>query len=163
MNSCFSIERRRTALAAVLLAISATLISGCVHSPAPRANAEAEIRRVLDQQVREWNAGNLDGFMETYARSEQTRFASGGNLQRGWQSVYDRYKTRYPNRTAMGRTIFSELEIELLGPDAAMAFGHWRLEREQGDQPQGLFTLILKRQQGQWLIVHDHTSVADKK
>lgn len=113
--------------------------------------------------MKEWNAGNLAGFMETYDRSTQTRFASGGAVQRGWQSVFDRYQSRYPNRAAMGRTIFSDLEIEKLGPDSAMAFGQWRLEREQGDQPQGVFTLILRRRAGEWRIVHDHTSVADKK
>src|SRR5439155_26324924 len=63
--------------------------------------AEFEVRTVLEQQVREWNAGNLAGFMETYAKSDQTRFASGGDISLGWQTVFDRYRKKYGDRAAM--------------------------------------------------------------
>ena len=36
---------------------------------------DTEIRAVLERQVREWNAGNLAGFMEIYAKSDHTCFA----------------------------------------------------------------------------------------
>jgi ketosteroid isomerase-like protein len=98
--------------------------------------------------------------METYAKSEQTRFASGGTVQRGWQAVFDRYRLRYPDRAAMGRTIFSDLEVTMLSPDSAVAFGRWRLERE-GNQPHGLFTLVLRKLPEGWRIIHDHTSVGE--
>lgn len=167
MNSCSSTSGEsgsNWARHAILsVALLAGFVVGCQSPRAHPPSDEVAVRKVLDQQIQEWNAGNLAGFMETYDRSAQTRFASGGAVQRGWQSVFDRYQSRYPNRATMGRTVFSEVEIETLGPDSAMAFGHWRLEREQGDQPQGVFTLILKRKGGQWRIVHDHTSVADKK
>lgn len=163
MNSCSSTSSRVSRNLVSAVALCAALIIGCQSARSTPEGDEAAIRKVLDQQMKEWNAGNLAGFMETYDRSTQTRFASGGAVQRGWQSVFDRYQSRYPNRAAMGRTIFSDLEIEKLGPDSAMAFGQWRLEREQGDQPQGVFTLILRRRAGEWRIVHDHTSVADKK
>jgi hypothetical protein len=120
---------------------------------------EGQVRAVLEQQVRQWNAGNLPGFMETYARSERTRFASGGNISIGWQTVFDRYRKKYGDRAAMGTLTFSGLEISVLAPDAALAFGRWQLKREQ-DQPSGLFTLVLRKLPEGWRIVHDHTSAA---
>lgn len=122
-------------------------------------SAEAQVRAVLEQQVREWNEGNLAGFMETYAKSERIRFASGGDISLGWQTVFDRYRKKYGDRAAMGTLTFSDLEISMLAPDAALSFGRWQLKRDK-DQPSGLFTLLLRKRPEGWRIVHDHTSAA---
>ena len=45
-----------------------------------------------------------------------------------------------------------------LGDDAALARGAWRLRMRDGQEPHGLFTLLLRRLEGGWRIVHDHTS-----
>ena len=67
---------------------------------------------------------------------------------------------RYPDRAAMGRLVFSDLDIRVLSDDAALAFGAWRLERDN-DKPHGLFTLQRRRLEEGWRIVHDHTSSGD--
>ena len=36
--------------------------------------------------------------------------------------------------------------------------GAWRLVMGDGKEPHGLFTLLLRRVDGAWRIVHDHTS-----
>jgi len=140
----------------------ATLAAGCRTPGRTSSGVQAEVAAALEQQVREWNAGNLAGFMETYAKSDRIRFASGGDVSLGWQTVFDRYRKRYGDRAAMGTLTFSELEITLLGPDAALAFGRWRLKREQ-DEPSGLFTLVFRKTPDGWRIVHDHTSAAENK
>ena len=43
--------------------------------------------------------------------------------------------------------------------DAATVFGRWKLVRED-DEPHGLFTLVMRRFDEGWRIVHDHTSSA---
>jgi len=146
-------------LPALAFTIFALLLSGCRTSRPNASSLETEVRGVLEQQVREWNAGNLAGFMETYRKSDRTRFASGGDISLGWQTVYDRYRRKYGDRAAMGTLTFSNLEITALAPDAALAFGHWQLHREK-DQPSGLFTLLLRKMPEGWRIVHDHTSAA---
>ena len=144
---------------AVLLLLAA---GGCAHmSSKPAVGAEQEIRAVLDAQVRAWNAGDLRGFMEGYARSDRTRFQSGGEVSLGWQTVFDRYQKRYGDRASMGLLKFSEVEVTVFAPDAALAVGRWRLERAQ-DGPSGLFTLLFRRGSAGWRIVHDHTSAAEK-
>jgi hypothetical protein len=49
------------------------------------------------------------------------------------------------------------LEIEALGPEAALARGRWQLIRSK-DKPGGVFTLIFRKLPEGWRIVHDHTS-----
>jgi ketosteroid isomerase-like protein len=60
----------------------------------------------------------------------------------------------------MGVLTFSDLEVNVLAEDAAVVFGKWELER-RGEDPWGLFTLLFKKTDDGWRIVHDHTSSAD--
>jgi len=152
------ITASRTSFAVLLFLVC----NGCAHMPSTTAaNAESQVRAVLDAQVRAWNAGDLRGFMVGYARSDRTRFQSGGDVSLGWQTVFDRYQKRYGDRTSMGILKFSEVEVTVLAPDVAFAVGRWRLDRAQ-DAPSGLFTLLFRRQSAGWRIVHDHTSAAEK-
>jgi beta-aspartyl-peptidase (threonine type) len=117
------------------------------------------IRAVLDAQVAAWNRGDIEGFMDGYARSPDTIFVSGDSLTHGWQTVLDRYKKGYDTREKMGTLQFSDLEIKVIGKTAAVATGRWQLTREK-DTPHGRFTLIFRRRAEGWRIVHDHTSSA---
>ncbi len=118
---------------------------------------ETEIARVLLQQVKAWNRGDIEGFMEGYLRSDSTRFASGNTVYYGWDTVLQRYKQRYANREAMGTLTFSDLDIRVLSERYALVFGRWKLQRT-ADQPSGLFTLLFIRVPEGWRILHDHTS-----
>ena len=121
------------------------------------AQVMREVRAVLDAQVEAWNRGNIEGFMRGYAQSSETVFVSGDTLTRGWQTVLDRYKKNYDSREKMGMLTFSDLEIKVLGRDAAVVLGRWQLKRA-GDTPHGRFTLIFRRTRAGWRIIHDHTS-----
>jgi hypothetical protein len=55
------------------------------------ANAAA-VRAVLEAQAAAWNRGNIDAYMDGYAREETTTFISGDTVTRGWKTVLDRYK-----------------------------------------------------------------------
>ena len=79
-------------------------------------------------------------------------------VERGWQAVRDRYRRRYPDRAAMGHLTFSNLEITVLAPRAALVFGRWRLQRAK-DHPGGVFTLVFRKFPEGWKIINDHTSV----
>jgi len=124
-----------------------------------RVNAVAQIRSVLRAQQDAWNRGDIDAFMNGYARSRSTIFVSEDTVRRGWETVRDRYRKKYSDRAKMGLLTFSDLEITTLSSDAAVALGRWKLKRAQ-DQPHGRFTLIFRRLPEGWRIVHDHTSVA---
>jgi ketosteroid isomerase-like protein len=119
----------------------------------------SQIRQLLTAQEKAWNAGDIDGFMDGYARVDSITFVSGDDVSRGWQTVYDRYKKKYGDHEKMGKLTFSDLEISLLGRNAALASGRWKLDRHT-DQPHGRFTLILRLRSDGWRIVYDHTSTA---
>ena len=127
--------------------------------PEQPPNSVAEIQSVLAAQQDAWNRGDIDKFMNGYARSASTAFISQDEVSRGWETVRDRYRLRYSDRAKMGTLSFSEIEVTMLSPDAAVVLGRWKLKREI-DEPHGRFTLIFKRLPEGWRIVHDHTSSA---
>ena len=127
--------------------------------PEQSPNSVAEIQSVLTAQQDAWNRGNIDEFMNGYARSTSTVFVSEDEVRRGWETVRDRYRVKYSDRAKMGALNFSEIEVTMLSPDAAVVFGRWRL-KHTNDEPHGRFTLIFNRLPEGWRIVHDHTSAA---
>lgn len=132
------------------------------NSEEARDQAEEGIKHLLVAQVEAWNKGNLEGFMGGYWHSPDLTFFSGGDIAKGWQAALQRYQRRYQGTgKEMGHLEFQDLNIDLLGPRAAVVTGKWQLTMSDGKTPHGLFTLILKRLQNGWRIVHDHTSSAD--
>ncbi len=122
-----------------------------------RADDEAAIRAVLQQQVEAWNQGDIDAFMNGYAQTDSLRFASGGAVHTGWQATLDRYHRTYPDRAAMGTLTFDLRAVRVLSAQWAVVFGGYQLERAE-DRPSGLFTLLFEKRPEGWRIVHDHTS-----
>jgi ketosteroid isomerase-like protein len=120
----------------------------------------ASICDVLSAQQDAWNTGDIPGFMAGYLNSEDLRFASGGSVTTGWAQTLARYQARYDTPDAMGWLAFTDLDVTQLSDDAAYVFGRWTLYRE-ADEPTGLFTLIVRKGEEGWRVVHDHTSAAD--
>ncbi len=136
-------------------------MQGCVSQPKimKSSNIQQDITNinfVLEKQVKDWNRGDISAFMQGYWKSEHLSFSSSGNVTRGWQQTLENYHKRYADRQAMGHLAFSDLEMASLGPDDFLVLGSWRLTREEPIG--GAFTLIFRRINKQWRIVHDHTS-----
>ncbi len=127
------------------------------HGKVGVASDESQIRAVLDRQVAAWNRGDVDSFMKYYWRSDKTLFVGANGVTRGWQAVLDRYHRAYPNRSAMGRLTFSDIEIEEDCPRAAVVIGEYHLHRDK-DSPSGVFTLNFRKFPEGWRIVVDHTT-----
>lgn len=145
-------SRLRTALPPAL-ALASAAVTGC-GSPVA---AETAIRHRIADQVARWNAGDLDGFLAAYWDSPDLTFTTGGRTIRGRDALRERYRSRYPDRAAMGRLLIDDLDVRLLGAEVALVLGRWTVQREP-EPLRGRFTLVFRRIGGQWLIVHDHTS-----
>jgi uncharacterized protein (TIGR02246 family) len=118
----------------------------------------AAIQRVIDDQAKAWNKGDLPGFMKGYLESEDLTFFSGDKKTKGWKATLERYQKRYQaDGKDMGKLSFEELSIELLGDDHALVRGRYRLQLKS-ETPTGIFTLILRKTPAGWRIIHDHTS-----
>ena len=124
-----------------------------------RAAAPDEVRAVLAAQVEAWNRGDLEGYMAGYWKSPDLVFFSNGQETRGWQPTLDRYRTRYQGAgKQMGRLDFPAMDVLMLGPDAALARGRWRLKMPDGKELTGMTTVVLRKMREGWRIVHDHSS-----
>jgi beta-aspartyl-peptidase (threonine type) len=108
-------------------------------------------------QAEAWNRGDLDRFLDGYWQSDQTVFAGGGDIHRGFDAMAARYRKAYDTREKMGKLTFANLTFEAIERDRAVVTGSWELQRATGT-PGGVFTLIFRRLPEGWRIVHDHTS-----
>jgi ketosteroid isomerase-like protein len=133
-------------------------LMGWLASPSSSDPSKKAIREVLDAQQTAWNKGDLKGFMAGYWQSPELTFFGGKDVIKGWQATLDRYQKRYQAEgREMGKLSFSEIEIDLLGPDSAYVRGRWQVVTSK-EKLGGLFTLIMKKLPEGWRIVHDHTS-----
>ncbi len=121
------------------------------------ATPEAEIRKVLGDQVAAWNRADVPGFMEGYAKAPTTTFVSS-KITKGYVQVLNNYLTRYDSRDKMGALSFSDLEVNLLSPEYASVIGRWILTRYSGENDGGFFTLLFQKTPEGWRIILDHTS-----
>jgi beta-aspartyl-peptidase (threonine type) len=136
------------------------LVLALLPSPARAASPAADARAVLDAQVAAWNRHDLEGYMAGYWKSPDLTFYSGGTITRGWQPTLERYRKRYQSDGhEMGTLDFTEISVEPLGADLALARGRWRVTLGDGKKLQGLFTLVMRKLPEGWRIVHDHTSM----
>ena len=130
------------------------LFAGCTTVESVERN---RILQVLADQADAWNRGDLERFLEGYRRSDETVFAGGGAVHRGFDAMAARYRKAYDTPEKMGTLTFSDLAFESMERDRAVVTGAWELERA-ADKPGGVFTLIFRRFPEGWRIVHDHTS-----
>ena len=140
-------------LLALLLATTA-----CGRPPSfDAATEEAQIRRVITDMEAAWNRGDFRGYMAGF-KNPDVVFVSRGEIQRDWQGTLDHYVRDYggaPERR--GRLHFSDIRVEMLGPDAAQLISHYRLERAV-DPQDGINTRLMRKVNGRWVIALNHVS-----
>lgn len=140
----------------VHLGVAFVAVVSCA-APAP-ADEEKAIRAVLDTQAKAWNKGDLDGFMAGYWKDDGLFYISGGKSLKGWKALKERYQTSYQGEgKEMGTLTFSDVNVELLGSDAALVRGKWEVKTSK-ETVGGWYTLILKKFPDGWKVTHDHTS-----
>jgi beta-aspartyl-peptidase (threonine type) len=147
---------------AVVAAVAIVLVyrGGNKVSERQADESASGVRAVLDAQVSAWNRGDIEGFMDGYAREEATTFVSADRVTRGWQTVLERYRKSYDSQDKMGALRFDELDLKPLSEFYMMATGRWQLTLASGETPHGRFTLLFRKTVAGWRIVYDHTSSA---
>ena len=147
---------------AALIALASVLIlTSCATAPrtptgAARERIERDVHSLLMTQQAAWNSGDIPGFMEGYWRSEDLVFTSGGRVRRGFDAALAGYEAGYTRET-MGRLEFSNLEYTLVSEQAVLVLGRWALHGLK-EPSSGVFTLLVRKIDGAWRVVHDHTS-----
>ena len=132
-------------------------------SPAAADSPTAEraaILATIGRMEAAWNRGDFRGYMAGF-KNPDVVFVSGGKFQDGWQGTLDHYIRDYGGSAERrGKLHFYNMKIDLLGPDAAMLIGQYRLER--GPRiTEGVNTRLFRKVHGRWLITMNHVSAYD--
>ncbi len=119
-----------------------------------------DVRAVLTHSEEAWNRGDLATFASYYDDSPDTTFVGREVTRGGVQAILARYRKSYPNREAMGKLSFTNIEVRDLAPDVALVTGQFHLQRTAagGGDASGHYTLILRKTAAGWKIIHDHSS-----
>jgi ketosteroid isomerase-like protein len=138
-----------------------TLLGSLTLAPAQALKAQQgdqqKITALMTAQTTAWNTGDINGFMKTYWHSDSLLFVGKNGITYGWQATLDRYKKTYPDATTMGKLDFKLLEFKPLAAGVYLLIGKWHLQRTIGDL-QGHFSLVLRKIDGEWKIIADHSS-----
>ena len=121
-------------------------------------NDISDIKSVLSMQEKLWNEGKIEAFMDYYAKIEDLKFIGKAGVTKGWAATLKRYQTSYPNRETMGTLSFDIQEVDVTAGQTAWVLGRWKLTRPSLGDVGGYFTLLIKKIDGRWLVVRDHTS-----
>ncbi len=119
-----------------------------------------KILATIQHMENAWNRGDFRGYMAGF-KNPDVVFVSGGKFQDGWQGTLDHYIRDYggsPERR--GKLHFYNMKVDLLGPDAAMLIGQYRLERASRIT-EGVNTRLFRKFDGKWLITMNHVSAYD--
>jgi ketosteroid isomerase-like protein len=119
--------------------------------------SKKEITTMMLQQARDWSKGDIEAFMEGYIKSDRLKFIGSGGITYGWNQTLENYKKRYPTKEHTGTLTFNLLDFDQLANDVFLVIGEFHLKRTVSDAD-GIFSIILKRINGEWKIIADHTS-----
>lgn len=116
-----------------------------------------EILQILGAQEKAWNEGNIDEFMHGYWENDSLVFVGKNGLTYGYNNTLANYKKNYPDKTHMGKLKFTIISKQALGSQFFSIIGKWELTRTVGNLS-GHYTLLLKKINGEWKIISDHSS-----
>ncbi|HBK72310.1 MAG TPA: DUF4440 domain-containing protein [Flavobacteriaceae bacterium] len=119
--------------------------------------SKKKITNMMLQQAKDWSDGNLEAFMEGYIKSDSLKFVGRSGITYGWKNTLENYKKGYPTKEHTGTLTFNLLVFDQLADDVFLVIGEYHLKRKVGDAD-GLFSIILKRIDGAWKIIADHSS-----
>ena len=128
----------------------------CMSAEA-QSKDESAIRAAIDEQVKTWNNGQVEAFMQTYWKSDSLMFIGKSGITYGWDNTLLNYKNSYPDTASMGKLDITLIDVKRLSVLYFHVVGKWHLSRTKGDLS-GHFTLLFKRIKGKWVIVADHSS-----
>lgn len=118
---------------------------------------EKAILKILDDQTLYWNKGDLDNFVTGYWNNDSLMFIGSSGVIYGYQNTLSRYKKSYSDTSKMGKLRFEIIHLKKLSPKYYFVVGKWFLKRSIGDVG-GHFSLLIRKINGQWKIVADHSS-----
>ena len=131
---------------------------GVVSAP-PRVGEEmarAEICAMMDRGAASWNRGDLETFMEDY--TDSATYVGSRGLLHGRAAIAMHYAPRFAVGAARDSLSFRGLEVRLVAEELAQVIATYVLTRGDSVASSGWTSLLMRRGEQRWRIVHDHSS-----
>lgn len=146
-----------------MLAAACAGAAGSYHATSSqRASLRAELEAMLQRAAVDWNRGDLDGFMSDYLPGDSTTYIGGRGLVRGPSAIRASYARLFTGKIQRDSLSFVILDVDPVAPDAANLIAQYILTRRVGGRDsvtaRGPTSLLVRRVDGRWRIVHDHSS-----
>jgi hypothetical protein len=131
----------------------------CAQSIIAQAQSKDEkaITQMLKAQEAAWNEGSLEKFMVGYWQNDSLMFIGKNGPTYGYNNTLANYKKGYPDTSYMGKFTSTIIGFKKLSANYYFVTGKWFLKRSVGDS-KGYYTLLLRKINGKWVIVADHSS-----
>ena len=154
-------QARLAAAVTGLLVLAAAVAAAGAPAAAAPDTARAQVEQLLTEQSAAWSRGDLETFVAGYA--EDAVFVTPSGVTSGRDEVLARYRSRYPDRKAMGRLTLELLDVRVLAAASGEAAGasvvaRWILEGMGEDgtgRAEGHTVIVLEKRPEGWRIVHD--------
>lgn len=141
-------------------AVLSLLCLGCASRPVEpslieRLEAVEEIKQAMHRSAEDWTANDLDGFMRAFHNASGTRFVVPSGITLGWDNI----RARYANSIDKSSLWFTDISVTPITADTALCFARFHNEVfEDKSYSTGLTSLLMRKIDGRWVIVHDHSS-----
>jgi uncharacterized protein (TIGR02246 family) len=122
------------------------------------SDALRQICAMMSRSAAAWNRGDLDAFVRDYADDLGTTYIGSRGIVRGRAAIREVYAPRFAPGAARDSLHFERVEVDLLAPDLANTIAWYVLVRGDSVTARGPTSLVMRRMNGAWKIVHDHSS-----
>lgn len=151
-----------------LIAAAVVGLAACATTTAyrPSANERAALRdemtAMLARAAASWNRGDLDAFVDDYLPGNETTYIGSRGLLRGPDAIRAAYAPRFVPGAVRDSLSFELLDVDPLAADVTNIIATYILVRHVGGRDsvtaRGPTSLLMRRVDGRWRIVHDHSS-----
>jgi len=153
---------RSTVGALALVACAPAVAPHYSPSPDERARLHDEIVTMLANAAANWNRGDLDAFVSDYLPGTVTTYIGSRGVLRGPEAIRAAYAPRFAPGGVRDSLSFELLDVDPLAPDAINVIATYFLARRVNGRDsitaRGPTSLVMRRVDGRWRIVHDHSS-----
>ena len=123
-------------------------------------DSEKEIYEEVNRAVSAWNRHDLDGYLDTFWRSDSLILVVEGETVRGWDLLSKALHTGYPNPTEMGNVTLDRVQVQMLSSDLALALT-WDTVSFPKKKEFGTSTIVMKKLPEGWRVAVMHTSFVE--
>jgi uncharacterized protein (TIGR02246 family) len=123
-------------------------------------DSEKEIYEEVNRAVAAWNRHDLDGYLDTFWRSDSLILVVEGETVRGWDLLSKALHTGYPNPSEMGNLTLDRVQVQMLSSDLALALT-WDTVSFPKKKEFGTSTIVMKKLPEGWRVAVMHTSFVE--